>query len=100
MKTLSMEEKLRALGKKIDELSAKAAVRGGEVKAEFAMEKAALDRKMSAARFRLAEMKAAGGQALDDVKAGLSAAYEELERAYRRAAAHFSREVAHADRDF
>lgn len=84
-----IQEKLKALDQKIDELKGKAAGLKEETKKEFNKEMTELRKKQEAAKKEWRKVKAAAANKWEKIKAGLDAAVQDVEKAYDKVASRF-----------
>jgi gas vesicle protein len=84
-----MQEKLKALDKKIDELKGKAAGLKGDAKAEYSKEMAALRKKQKSAKKEWGKVKSAAADKWEKVKSDMDAAVQDVEDAYNKVASRF-----------
>jgi len=75
----------------IDQLQAKAEKLGGDAKAKAKQQLTALRQKRDAVSGKLKELGSAGGIVWEQIKSGIDAAMEDLGKAYKKAAAEFSK---------
>lgn len=85
----SMEERLRKLGKELDELKAKAATMTRHASGELDRYIADAEKKRKAVARKLNEMKREGKKKWGRFSGEVNAAMEEFEKAYERARTHF-----------
>ncbi len=85
----SMESRLSALGRKLDDIQLNAAASGEKARLELADWKLEMQRKMSEMRERLDQAKTGGNEAWDDMKEGVQASLEEIEKAFKQARSRF-----------
>lgn len=81
----AMEAKLKDWGKEIDALRGKTDKLGAEARTKWKGQVEELRAKQESARRKLAEMKKAGGEAWEDLRAGTEAALDDLKRAVEKA---------------
>ena len=79
-----LEAQLKQWGAKLDQLVAKAEKAGAEVKIERRKYIDDLKAKVQAARSKLAEVKAAGGEKWGVLKTGVESAWNEIEAAFKK----------------
>jgi hypothetical protein len=79
-----MEKQLQAWGSKLDELAAKASDAGAKAKADEREFLAELKVKQANAQAKLSELRAAGADKWETVKAGAESAYKELAGAFKK----------------
>ena len=84
-----VQDKLKDLDKRIDELQGKASEMKGEAKGEFTKEMTDLRRKQKAAKKEWKEVERAAGSKWDKAKADMDAAVQDVEGAYDKAASRF-----------
>jgi uncharacterized coiled-coil DUF342 family protein len=84
-----MDARLREWQAKIDELKARADQAGAEQKLEYYEQIESLRARQQKAREQLDELRSAGEDAWEDVKAGVELAWQDLQDAFQRAAAKF-----------
>jgi predicted small secreted protein len=82
-----LASEMRELDVKIDELKAKAGRASDAVKAEFAKDMEALDRRKAVLAQRMEAVKSASASKWDEVKGGANLAMESVKQAYERAKA-------------
>jgi cytochrome c556 len=87
--TAQVEDKLQTADRKMDELQAKARELQGEARQSIDQEIQELKVKRDKASSQLAELKSASANAWDDMKAGMQAALNELDRSLEEATAKF-----------
>ena len=85
------ETRLAEYEQEIDQLQAKAEKLGGDAKAKAEQQLTALRQKRDAVSEKLKELGSAGGNAWEQIKSGIEAAMEDLGKAYKKAAAEFSK---------
>jgi hypothetical protein len=81
-----VQEKLKDLDRKIDELRVKATEVKGEVKEEFKKEMALLRKKQNAAKKEWKKVEHASAKTWDKVKAAMDSAVQDMQGAYDKAA--------------
>jgi peptidoglycan hydrolase CwlO-like protein len=81
-----VQEKMKDLDKKIDELQAKASDVKGEAKEEFKKEMAVLHKKQKAAKKEWKKVEHASAKAWNKVKAAMDTAVQDVQGAYDKAA--------------
>jgi multidrug resistance efflux pump len=79
-----METQLKQWGAKLDELVAKADQAGAEAKIEYRKRIDDLRAKQKVARAKLDELKTAGSEKWETLKAGVESAWNELEAAFKK----------------
>jgi hypothetical protein len=84
-----VQEKLRVLDKKIDELKGKAAELKGEAKTEYSKEMTALRAKRKTAKKEWGKVERATASTWEKVKSDMDAAVRDVEGAYDKAASRF-----------
>jgi hypothetical protein len=84
-----LEALTRELDERIDDLRDRAEAVGAEARKEYAQEIEELRQRREAVRQRLARVKSASAEAWEDIKSGVSAALEDLQKAYERARSRF-----------
>jgi chromosome segregation ATPase len=84
-----VQEKLKALDKKIDELKGKGAHLEGDAKTEFNKEMTDLRKKRKVARKEWGKVKRASATTWEKAKADMDAAVQDVESAYEKAASRF-----------
>jgi chromosome segregation ATPase len=87
--TAQVEDKLQTADRKMDELQAKARELQGEARQSIDQEIQELKVKRDKASSQLAELKSASANAWDDMKAGMQAALNDLDRSLEEATAKF-----------
>jgi TolA-binding protein len=85
----SMEERLRRLGKQLDELRTKAATTSEEARKEMNHYLAEAEKKQRAAMRKLEEMRKKSEKEWKKLSAEMDKAADEFEKAYERAKSHF-----------
>lgn len=85
----SMEERLRNLGKKLDELNAKAAQRTEEARKELNQHLKDAEKKQQAASRKLEEVRKASAERWRKFTSDMNKAADEFEKAYERAKKNF-----------
>lgn len=85
----SMEERLKNLGKQLDELNAKAAQRTEEVKKELGQYLKDAEKKQQAASQKLEEVKKASAEKWRKFTSDMNKAADEFEKAFERAKKNF-----------
>ena len=85
------ETRLTEYEQEIDQLQAQAEKLGGDAKAKAEQQLTALRQKRDAVSGKLKELGSAGGNAWEQIKSGIEAAMEDLGKAYKKAAAEFSK---------
>ena len=85
------ETRLAEYEQEIDQLQAKAEKLGGDAKAKAEQQLTALRQKQDAVAEKLKELGSAGGNAWEQIKSGIETALEDLGKAYKKAAAEFSK---------
>lgn len=78
-----IEKRLRRLGKRLDELSAKADVAGTEAQVDFRKQIDHIKEKHAEVHTKLSAYRSAGGQKWDNFKAGVEVAWHDLEKAFK-----------------
>jgi F0F1-type ATP synthase membrane subunit b/b' len=93
MKTFreQMETRLAEYKKEIDQLQAKAGSLGGDAKTKAEQQLAALRQKQDEVSEKLKELGSSSGKAWEQIKSGLETAMADLGKAYKKAAAEFSK---------
>ena len=91
-----VQEKLKALDKKIDELKGKAAGLEGEAKTEYKKEMTELRKKQKAAKKEWGKVKRATADMWENVKADMDAAIHDVESTYDKVASRL-RDHEHKD---
>jgi TolA-binding protein len=84
-----IEAKLRDLDQQIETLKTKMGKLDKADRRQFEKQMAELDRKRAAAHEEFEKLKNPSQEAWQDLKAGIDAAINDLEAAYRQAASHF-----------
>jgi hypothetical protein len=79
-----MERQLKHWGARLDDLAAKVATAGANAEADRRDLVAELRAKQELAQAKLDELKAAGGDKWETLKAGVEGAYKELEGAFKK----------------
>ena len=87
-----VQEKLKALDKKIDEMNAKGAELKGDAKTEFTKEMTDLHKKRKAMKKEWRKVKHAVAGTWEKAKADMDAAVQDVEGAYDKAASRFKEE--------
>jgi chromosome segregation ATPase len=85
------ETKLTEYEKDIDQLQSKAEKLEGDAKVKAEQELTALRQKRDAVSEKLKELSSSGGNAWDQIKSGIDATMQDLENAYKKAAAEFNK---------
>ena len=85
------ETRLIEYRNKIDQLQAGAEKLGGDAKEKAEQELTALRQKQDEVSEKLKELSSSGGKAWEQLKSGIDAAIEDLDNAYKKAAAEFSK---------
>lgn len=85
----TLTENLRRLDEQMRELQLKVVNLSDKAKADWAEKMKDLEAKRTAARAKLAELRAATGEAWEHLRDGSQAAWQELEQALQKAAAEF-----------
>ena len=85
------ETRLIEYKNKIDQLQAEAENLGGDAKEKAEQELTALRQKQDEVSEKLKELSSSGGKAWEQLKSGIDAAIEDLDNAYKKAAAEFSK---------
>jgi predicted small lipoprotein YifL len=85
------ETKLTEYEKEIDQLQSKAEKLGGDAKVKAEQQLTALRQKRDAVSEKLKELSSSSGNAWDQIKSGIDAAMQDLENAYKKAAAEFNK---------
>lgn len=85
----TLTENLRRLDEQMRELQLKVVNLSDKAKADWAEKMKDLESKRTAARAKLAELRAATGDAWEHLRDGSQAAWQELEQALQKAAAEF-----------
>jgi len=85
------ETRLIEYKNKIDQLQAEAEKLGGDAKEKAEQELTALRQKQVEVSEKLKELSSSGGKAWEQLKSGIDAAIEDLDNAYKKAAAEFSK---------
>ncbi len=85
-----VQAELAKYDERIDELQAKAAMLKEEVKAKFDEQIKNLREKRQVVQSKLEQLQASSGKAWEDLKTGMDAAMEDLEKSYQDAVSHFS----------
>ena len=85
------ETRLAEYKKEIDQLQVMAEKLEGDAKAKAEQQLTALRQKRDAVSEKLKELGSAGGNAWEQIKSGIEAAMEDLGKAYKKAAAEFSK---------
>jgi chromosome segregation ATPase len=86
-----METRLNEYGEKIDQLQAKAEKLGEDGKAKAEQQLTALRQKRDEVSEKLNDLSSSAGTAWEQVKSGIAEAMEDLENAYKKVAAEFSK---------
>ena len=85
------ETRLIEYRNKIDQLQAEAEKLGGDAKEKAEQELTELRQKQDEVSEKLKELSSSGGKAWEQLKSGIDAAIEDLDNAYKKAAAEFSK---------
>jgi uncharacterized phage infection (PIP) family protein YhgE len=85
----SMEERLRKIGRQLDELKTKAAVMTEQARKNMSKQVAEAEKKQKAASAKLEKMRKVSVKKWKKFSAELDAAADDFEQAYERAKSHF-----------
>jgi len=86
---LAIEQRLKELDERTKTLQEKAKEKSGAARERIEKQLAELQDEKAAAREKLKELRSKSEAAWKDMRAGMEAAMEELEKAYKQAASHF-----------
>jgi chromosome segregation ATPase len=86
---MQMEERLKALDRKLDELKAKATEAKEDVKKEFSQELTELQKKQKVAKEKLTALKKASANEWEKMKSEMSTAAQDLEDSYEKVVSRF-----------
>ncbi len=87
----TMEERLGKLGKQLDELKVKTAMKSEEVRKEMSKYLAEAERKQKAASRKLEEVRQESFKKWKKLSTEMQEAMDDFERAYKRAKSHFKK---------